>query len=231
MNNLYPFRIRQGQCRMRSNGASFYRELLASPPVLAVLSGPSGCGKTTVADAYVKKKSARCSVSATTRPPRAGERHGVDYFFMSDAEFDACIRNGELAEWATMYGRHRYGTLNRTIQDAQKVGGDLLLVIDPQGGAQIRAKYPLAALILLVPPSMKALKRRLMRRGTDSEEEREARVQEALNEIQAANFYDYVIENRDGKIDEAVKALEAVMEAERRKMAARQAAFAAAASQ
>ena len=204
---------------------------MASPPVLAVLSGPSGCGKTTVADAYVKKKSARCSVSATTRPPRAGERHGVDYFFMSDAEFDACIRNGELAEWATMYGRHRYGTLNRTIQDAQKVGGDLLLVIDPQGGAQIRAKYPLAALILLVPPSMEALKRRLMGRGTDSEEEREARVQEALNEIQAANFYDYVIENRDGKIDEAVKALEAVMEAERRKMAARQAAFAAAASQ
>ncbi len=200
---------------------------MASPPVLAVLSGPSGCGKTSVADAYAQKNSARCSVSATTRPPRPGEQHGVDYFFMSGAEFDACIRNGELAEWTTMYGAHRYGTLNRTIQEAQKVGDDLLLVIDPRGGAQIRAKYPLAALILLIPPSMEELNRRLIQRGTDSKEQQETRAEAALNEIQAAKFYDYVIENRDGELDEAVKALEAVMEAERRKMAVRQAAFAA----
>lgn len=213
---------------MRSTDTSFYRELLASPPVLAALSGPSGCGKTTVANAYAQKKSARRSVSATTRPPRPGERHGVDYFFMSGAEFDASIRNGELAEWTTMYGKHRYGTLKRTIQDAQSAGDDLLLVIDPLGGAHIRAKYPLAALILLVPPSMEALKRRLTLRGTDSKEEQDAREQEALKEIQAAKFYDYVIENRDGEVEAAVKALEAVMEAERRKMAVRQAAFAAA---
>ena len=205
---------------------SAYRQLLELPPALAVLTGPSGSGKTTVAEAYCEKRGAVRSVSATTRPPRSGERDGVDYHFMSDRRFDELIQAGKLAEWTSIYGGRRYGTLKRTIEAAQARGQDLLLTIDARGGAQIRARYPQASLVLLLPSRLTALERRLERRGTDSEEERKRRVQEALREIQAASFYDYVIENHDGEAAQAVELLEAVIEAERRKMAFRQKAAA-----
>jgi guanylate kinase len=162
-----------------------------------VIAGPSGVGKGTVVrrvheldpDLYV-------SVSVTTRRPRTTERDGVDYFFIDDEGFDRLIAEGELLEWAEIFG-HRSGTPARPIRDVLREGRDALLEIDVQGAAIVRERVPEAVLILLVPPSLAELERRLRTRATEDEEKLARRLAKAEQELAQADRFDHVIVNDD----------------------------------
>lgn len=180
---------------------------------LVVLSGPSGVGKNTLLNAVLPRvENLRYSVSATTRPPRAGEVHGRDYFFVTDDEFDAMIQGGELLEWAEFVGR-RYGTPRRYIEQCLEQGQTVILDIDIQGAAQIRAAMPEAVLVFLLPPSLEELRRRIYGRAKDSEAAIVQRLSWAENELAAVSEYDYAIVNDD--LERACDQLRAIIIAER----------------
>jgi len=134
------------------------------------------------------------SVSATTRPPRAGERDGVDYRFLSDEAFDDLVRRDELLEWADVFG-HRYGTPSRPVEEAIASGRDVVLEIDVQGARSVRARVPGAVLIFLTPPSMQELQRRLQGRGTEDEVSLERRLGKAAAEMSERGWFDHVVVN------------------------------------
>jgi guanylate kinase len=136
------------------------------------------------------------SVSVTTRRPRATERDGVDYFFIDDEGFDRLIADGELLEWAEIFG-HRSGTPARPIRDVRREGRDALLEIDVQGAGIVRQQVPDAVLILLVPPSLAELERRLRTRATEDEDKLARRLARAEEEIAEAERFDHVIVNDD----------------------------------
>lgn len=161
---------------------------------LIVLSGPSGVGKSTVI-AHLKKHAPQIwlSVSATTRAPRPGEVHGVDYFFVSDDEFDAMVAQGQFLEWATFAG-NRYGTPRKAVMDHLR-HGPVLLEIDLQGAQQVRRTDPDALLVFLAPPSWEDLVARLTNRGTEAPEVIEARLAVARVEMAAASSFHEVITN------------------------------------
>lgn len=192
------------------------------PSSLLVVSGPSGAGKTDAVRELCARRSIRRSVSATTRPPRAGEEDGVDYWFLAMDEFMRRVDDGAFAEWAS-YRSHCYGTLRTTIEQAADAGEDIVLEIDVQGGAQVRARYPDALLVFILPPDMATLRSRLVSRGTETPEVRERRLQSAASEISRGSMYDYAIVNHEGRLGEAVDTLEAVIDADRRRMTTRQA--------
>ncbi|MDT0308759.1 guanylate kinase [Streptomyces sp. DSM 44917] len=164
-------------------------------PRLTVLSGPSGVGKSTVV-AHMRKAHPEVwlSVSATTRKPRPGERHGVHYFFVDDEEFDKLIANGELLEWARFAG-NRYGTPRRAVQDRLAAGDPVLLEIDLQGARLVRASMPEARLVFLAPPSWEELVRRLTGRGTEPPEVIERRLAVARTELAAEPEFDVTLVN------------------------------------
>ncbi len=186
--------------------------------LLFIVSAPSGAGKTSLCKevlARINQKAKRplkWSCSYTTRPPREGERHGVDYFFVSDEEFEEMVKKGEFAEWAWVHG-HRYGTSIKYLKQAEEQGIDLLLEIDCQGARQLREKYKKGCYIFILPPSLKELRRRLKGRGTEPQEVIEKRIQRAKQEVEEYELYDYIIINDDFK--QASDQLEAVIEAER----------------
>lgn len=163
---------------------------------ITVLAGPTAVGKGTVAQ-YIREHfpEIQHSVSATTRAPRAGEVHGKDYFFVSDEEFDRMLANDELLEWATVHKVHRYGTPRGPVEEASANGDLVLLEIDLQGARQVRANMPHARLVFLAPPSWEELVRRLVGRGTESDDERVRRLATAREEMAAANEFDFVIVN------------------------------------
>lgn len=164
--------------------------------LMLVLSAPSGTGKTTLARRLLAAfPDGLFSVSVTTRAPRGREREGVDYHFVDDAEFARMKRDGELLEWAEVHGAC-YGTPSRYAEEAL-VGGKLVLFdIDVQGGNQIKAAHPEAATVLLLPPSMEELARRLRARGTDDEDTIARRLAVAQDEIrEGKKGYDYVVVN------------------------------------
>jgi guanylate kinase len=136
------------------------------------------------------------SVSATTRRPRPGERDGVDYFFVSDAEFDRMIRDHELLEWVDIYG-HRSGTPARFIEEQRDAGRDALLEIDVNGAGWVRKREPGAVLIFLAPPSQEELERRLRERGTEDPALLERRLAQASREMEQASWFDHVVVNDD----------------------------------
>src|SRR5206468_2004890 len=136
------------------------------------------------------------SVSVTTRPPRPGEMDGVDFRFVAVPEFRAMLDRGELAEWATVHG-NLYGTRARSLEDALALGRDVLLDIDTQGAAQLRARYPDAVLVFILAPSVKDLEQRLRERRSDAEGEIQRRLVRAREEIALWRRYDYLIVNRD----------------------------------
>ncbi len=145
------------------------------------------------------------SVSATTRPPRAGEVDGEDYRFISPAEFDELIAADSFLEWATVHGRHRYGTLQSTVEQAVAAGKRVLLEIDLQGARQVRSRLPGAHFVFLAPPSFDDLVSRLAGRGTEDEEERQRRLETARIELAAESEFDVTIVNDD--IDRAAREL------------------------
>ncbi|EPJ38956.1 putative Guanylate kinase [Streptomyces afghaniensis 772] len=164
-------------------------------PRLTVLSGPSGVGKSTVV-AHMRKEHPEVwlSVSATTRKPRPGEKHGVHYFFVTDDEMDKLIANGELLEWAEFAG-NRYGTPRAAVQERLEKGEPVLLEIDLQGARLVRESMPEARLVFLAPPSWEELVRRLTGRGTEPPEVIERRLEAAKTELAAEPEFDTTLVN------------------------------------
>ncbi|RMI38080.1 guanylate kinase [Streptomyces triticirhizae] len=162
---------------------------------LTVLSGPSGVGKSTVV-AHLRRAHPEVwlSVSATTRHPRPGERHGTHYYFVGDEEFDKLVANGELLEWAEFAG-NRYGTPRRAVVERLEAGEPVLLEIDLQGARLVRASMPDARLVFLAPPSWDELVRRLTGRGTEPPEVIERRLAVARTELAAEPEFDVTLVN------------------------------------
>ena len=160
-----------------------------------VLSAPSGTGKTTLAHRLIEE-SGNCvfSVSITTRTPRQGEQHGLDYVFVDGDRFDKMIESGDLAEWAYVHGG-RYGTPKKTLNNAADLGQHVVLDIDVQGALQIRDAIPDAKLIFVLPPSVDVLLERLRIRGTEESEVLGLRLRSALEELEVALDFDYIIIN------------------------------------
>ena len=165
---------------------------------LVVLAGPTAVGKGTVA-AEVRRSHPEVwiSVSATTRAPRPGEENGVHYWFVSDAEFDAMIEQGNLLEWAVVHKSARYGTPRRPVELALASGSPAMLEIDLQGARQVRETMPGALLVFLKPPSWEELVRRLVGRGTETEEQRERRLETAREELAAEEEFDVTVVNHE----------------------------------
>lgn len=182
-----------------------------------VLAAPSGAGKTSLARRLVERHADIVfSVSATTRPPRANERDGVDYHFVDDAGFEAMEQRGELLEWAWVHGR-RYGTPVSSVQAALTQGRTVMLDIDVQGARQLREKLPDAVLVFILPPSGTELLRRLSGRASESDAERTQRLRTARSELQSAEDFDYVVVN--DRFEETIAVLEAILTAERHRAA------------
>jgi len=163
---------------------------------LVVLAGPTAVGKGTVS-AYVRSNfpDVWLSVSMTTRKPRPGEVDGTHYHFVDDEQFDRIRDAGEFLEWAVVHGRARYGTPRGPVLEALADGRKALLEIDLQGARQVRAQMPEALFVFLAPPSWDELVRRLVGRGTESEEEREVRLATARLELAAQQEFDITILN------------------------------------
>ncbi len=176
---------------------------------LIVLSGPSGVGKSTViAQLLSERENIHFSVSFTTRAPRVGEEDGVNYNFVDRAEFERMIADDELLEYAQYVGNY-YGTSLKVIQDKLEQGVDVLLDIEVQGAAKVKAKCPEAAMIFIVPPSFEELSRRLRGRNTDNEDVINGRLMRAREEYKQIPNYDYLVVN--DKVPEAVAELEAII--------------------
>ncbi len=161
---------------------------------LFVISGPSGAGKSRICEELIRSGNFELSVSMTTRKPRGAEVHGVNYYFVSDEEFDLAIGQGDLLEYAGVYA-HRYGTPKAPVLEKLAAGLDVILEIEMQGAMQVRAAYPQAVLIYILPPSIRVLRERLIRRGTDDEEQLKRRMAESLSEIRRIREYDYCVIN------------------------------------
>jgi guanylate kinase len=183
--------------------------------LLIVLSGPSGAGKDAVM-ARLKQEGfpIRFGVTATTRRPRAGEIHGVDYFFVSNGDFDRMIAEDELLEWAFVHG-NRYGVPRTQTREMLRSGHDVLVRVDVQGAAAIRSKVAGAVLIFLTAPSLEALRVRLMKRNTETAEELAVRLANALEEMRRQTEFDYVVVNDDGGLDAAVDKVKSIVTAEK----------------
>ena len=163
---------------------------------LTVVSGPTAVGKgTVVARLKAEHPEIFVSVSATTRAPRPGEIDGVHYRFVSEAEFDRLIAENSLLEWATVHGRNRYGTPREPVLAALAAGREALLEIDLQGARQVRRSWPQARFVFLAPPSWEELVRRLVGRGTETQAERDRRLESARAEMAASAEFDEIIVN------------------------------------
>ncbi|MFW5985265.1 MAG: guanylate kinase [Halanaerobiaceae bacterium] len=162
---------------------------------LFILSGPSGVGKGTVIDELSKEfGDIEYSISVTTRPPRRGEEDGVDYYFVTEDEFNKMKENDELIEWAEVHN-HLYGTPRKNVEMALEQGQNMILEIDIEGAKQIRSKFPDAVLIFLLPPSIEELKHRLEKRNTENEKVKNLRLNNARKELDEIIYYDYQVEN------------------------------------
>lgn len=183
--------------------------------LLVVVSGPSGTGKGTVLNSIRQKESnIKFSVSATTREPRTGEVDGVNYFFKTNEEFEAMIKNDELVEWVR-YCDNYYGTPRKYIEDTVKSGYDCLLEIEVEGALNIKKMYPDCVSIFILPPSFEELRRRIEGRGTEKPEVIEKRMEKALKEMNYVDRYDYVVVNDD--IEKAVDSICYILASEKLK--------------
>ena len=181
---------------------------------LIVFSAPSGCGKGTMLAEILKDENYCVSVSATTRSPREGEVDGVNYYFMSKGDFLQRVADSEFLEYAE-YCDNYYGTLMSEVDGKLNEGKNVILEIEVQGAQKIREKRPDALMIFILPPSVSELRRRLKKRGTETDEVIEQRVSQAAREIKGASKYDYAIVN--DALEDAISDFFAVMRAEKLK--------------
>ena len=193
-------------------------QTMEHPGNLFVVSAPSGAGKSSLVRA-LREFDARVypSVSHTTRAPRGQEKHGREYYFVSDAEFDAMAANNGFVEWANVHSR-RYGTAKKSLEERIQGGTDVLLEIDYQGALQVKTAFPNAVLIFILPPSWDELRARLENRGEDAPEVIELRLKNAAEEMAQVAEFDFVIINE--LFESALFDLKAIIHAQRLKYAA-----------
>ena len=174
--------------------------------VLAVISGPSGVGKgTVIKKMFSMRPDLVESVSCTTRQPRAGEQDGKDYFFVTRQRFEEMISRGELLEYSAHFENY-YGTPRAFVENTLKTG-DIILEIDVDGALNVKKAYPSAVLIMILPPSMEELERRLKERGTESDEKIALRISRAAYELAQKDKYDYCVVNEsvDGAAEQILE--------------------------
>jgi guanylate kinase len=181
-----------------------------------VISGPSGVGKDTVKN-RLRESGFRIGfcVTATTRPPREGEEHGRDYLFMTDAEFRAKLDRGEFIEHAVVHGKYLYGIPLEGLRAGMRSGDDVLVTPDVKGAATLRALIPQAISIFLAPANLEELKRRIEDPQSGRLEDLETRMRTASAEMLRMGEFDYRVVNENGKLDESVEAVKAIITAER----------------
>lgn len=180
---------------------------------LIVISGPSGAGKGTIVKALLDQyASIHYSVSATTRPPREGEVNGVNYWFVSREEFLHMREHDELLEWAEVYGNF-YGTPRRRVMEAINRGHDIILEIDPQGAMKVKSGFPSAVFVYIMPPSPRELSRRIIGRGTETQDAIRQRLNSVVTELDYIHEYDYLVINDE--LTEATADVAAIIRAEK----------------
>ena len=191
-------------------------------PLLIVISGPSGVGKDSVVD-WMKARGAHFHfvVTATSRPPRPGEVHGVDYFFASQADFETMIEQDELLEYAIVYGQYK-GIPKQQVRQALESGKDVVMRLDVQGAATIRRLIPEAILIFLSASSEQELVERLRKRRTESEPQLQRRIETARQEMEHLAEFDYLVINRECELDAAVDQVLGIIVAEHLRVHPRQ---------
>lgn len=182
--------------------------------VLFVISGPSGVGKGTIAKKLIERnKNYSLSISCTTRTPREGEMHAREYFFISHDEFKKKIANNGFLEYSNHFDNY-YGTPKEFVLDKLKTN-DVLLEIDVNGGLNVKKSYKEAVLIMILPPSLEEVRRRLIKRGTESLEKIESRISRMEFELQQRDRYDYCVVN--DKLEDAVIEIEQIIDTEKNK--------------
>ena len=195
------------------------------PGNLFVVAAPSGAGKSSLVKALLELDShVQPSVSHTTRAPRGQEKHGREYFFVSESEFDAMVQADAFVEWACVHN-HRYGTSKKAIEERMVLGADVILEIDFQGALQIKQIFANAISIFVLPPSWDELRSRLERRGEDSPEVIDLRLKNAAIEVAQVQQFDFVIINE--LFDRALFDLKAIVHSQRLKFSAQRRARAA----
>ena len=173
-------------------------ERQALGPLVFIVSGPSGSGKSTLVQKILELPGTMPSVSCTTRARRGTEASVKCYDFVTEAEFEAMVQRGEFLEYARVFGKHSYGTPKKWLSESRALGKDLVLEIDVQGAAQVKAKLPESVAIFILPPSRQELEARLRSRGQDADEEIARRLSKAREEIVASErFYDFCVVNDD----------------------------------
>lgn len=187
-----------------------------SDGLLIVVSAPSGCGKDTVISKVLEKMNGTgfLSVSMTTRPMRPGETEGVDYYFVTREEFIKRIEDGDMLEYAT-YGSNMYGTPIGPVRDMLNSGKTVFLIIEVEGGGNVKKAFPDATKIFIAPPSMAVLESRLRGRNTDSEEDIVKRLKIAKEELLRSSEYDFIVEN--DSVEKAVDDVISIIRAEQLK--------------
>ncbi len=207
------------------NSATYHEIPLAEripPPLVIVLSGPSGVGKDTIIERMrARNLPISYAVTATTRPQRQGEEHGIHYFFVTPERFNDLFKQGELLENSTVYG-NSYGIPKAGIREALARGEDVILKPDVQGAAHLKRVVPEAVFIFIAPVNQDDLLKRLRQRGTETPESLARRLNSYPIEMRAAGSFDYYVINRDGKLDETVDAILAIMLAEKSRVTPRQ---------
>lgn len=185
----------------------------ASSPKIVIVSGPSGSGKSTLVERLRGLPGTMFSISCTTRSRRAAESPGKCYDFVTEAEFQQRVAQGDFLEYAQVFGKHWYGTPRRWVDDARSRGLDLVLEIDVQGAGQVKKQIPDAVAVFIVPPSRQAVEQRLRARGQDSEEAIGRRLERARQEMSCWTQYDFVVVNDD--LDRASEDLRSIVLASR----------------
>jgi guanylate kinase len=185
----------------------------AQQPLVFIVSGPSGSGKSTLVKKMLEVPGTMFSISCTTRPPRDTESAGKWYDFVSEEEFERMASQGVFLEFARVFGKHRYGTPRRWLDEAKRKGLDLVLEIDVQGAELVKRKLPASVAIFILPPAREELERRLRTRGQDSEEAIQRRLDRAQQEIQRYTEYDFLVVNDE--VERAGREVQAITVAAR----------------
>ena len=185
-----------------------------SKGLLIVVSGPSGAGKDTIVNRVIDEmKDTKLSISMTSRDPRGKEVDGVDYYFVTNEEFEEIIKNDEFLEYAIVHNNKYYGTPKAKLEEDLNKGKNVILVIDIQGALKVKEKVEEALFIFIMPPSMEELKDRLIKRNTETKDKILERFKTAYNEINEYTKYNYVVVN--DKIDKAVEKVKSIIIAEK----------------